>query len=302
MPVSGTPAPNNKRKKPSKIITDFSNISQHDQQDEEAEAAELDLGTKIKTPKDVMLEELSLMKNKGSKMFKMRQQRVEKFIVSDVNLLNLQNLAPSLGCEKTTPPEPAPKPEPPQVEEVNAEEEKEKRRLEYVKTYVSPWERAMKGDEELKETMNLKMPGPQVHKDLPKYKSFNRTALGVRSGELNRYSTGAHGVGTGKPYRPKEEQRGWGPIRRTRVALAGAAYDVGMRALLVDRPLLELTERTHEASDGRSRLRTSDEWVLSVWQVKRFWDAWCGRLSRHTMGDQGKRHRMDKSRLQAPSK
>uniref|UniRef100_A0A671MU89 Uncharacterized protein n=1 Tax=Sinocyclocheilus anshuiensis TaxID=1608454 RepID=A0A671MU89_9TELE len=42
-------------------------------QDEDAEAAELDLGTKIKTPKDVMLEELSLMKNKGSKMFKMRQ-------------------------------------------------------------------------------------------------------------------------------------------------------------------------------------------------------------------------------------
>ncbi len=32
----------------------------------------------------------------------------------------------------------------------------------------------MKDDEELKETMKLKMPGPQVHKELPKYKSFNR--------------------------------------------------------------------------------------------------------------------------------
>lgn len=49
------------------------------------EAAELDLGTKIKTPKDVMLEELSLLNNKGSKMFKMRQQRVEKFIVTNEN-------------------------------------------------------------------------------------------------------------------------------------------------------------------------------------------------------------------------
>uniref|UniRef100_A0A8C1VA82 Myozenin 1b n=2 Tax=Cyprinus carpio TaxID=7962 RepID=A0A8C1VA82_CYPCA len=176
MPVSETPAPTNKRKKPSKIITDFSNISQHDQQDEDSEAAELDLGTKIKAPKDVMLEELSLMKNKGSKMFKMRQQRVEKYIISDENLLNLQNLAPSLGCEMATSPEPSPKPEPPQ-EEVNAEAEKEKRQLEYVKTYVSPWERAMKDDEELKETMKLKMPGPQVHKELLKYKSFNRTAL-----------------------------------------------------------------------------------------------------------------------------
>lgn len=59
------------------------------------------------------------------------------------------------------------------AEEVNAGAEKEKRR-EYVNTYVSPWEHAMKDDEELKKTMRWKMPGPQVHKDLPKYKSFNR--------------------------------------------------------------------------------------------------------------------------------
>ncbi|TRY89838.1 hypothetical protein DNTS_029419 [Danionella cerebrum] len=176
MPVSGTPAPNNKRKKPSKIITDFSNISQHEQEDENAEASELDLGTKIKAPKDVMLEELSLMKNKGSKMFKMRQQRVEKFIVSDENLLNLQNLVPSLGCEMSIPPEPSPEPEPAH-EEVDVAAEKEKRRREYIKTYVSPWERAMKDNVDLKETMKLKMPGPHVYKDLPKYKSFNRTAL-----------------------------------------------------------------------------------------------------------------------------
>lgn len=48
--------------------------------DSEPEASEFDLGTKIRTPKDIMLEELSLMKNKGSKMFKMRRLRVEKFI------------------------------------------------------------------------------------------------------------------------------------------------------------------------------------------------------------------------------
>lgn len=46
----------------------------------EPEASEFDLGPKISTPKDVMLEELSLLKNKGSKMFRMRQLRVEKFI------------------------------------------------------------------------------------------------------------------------------------------------------------------------------------------------------------------------------
>ncbi|KAM6897750.1 myozenin-1b [Xenentodon cancila] len=172
MPLS-TPAPSNKRKKTNKIITDLSNISQNEIE-LELEATELDLGTKIKTPKDVMLEELSLLKNKGSKMFKMRQQRVEKFIVTNENLLNLENLL--------MPPPVPPKPEMPKEEKeeetVDEEAEKAKRRKEYVRTYVSPWERAMKDNEELKATMKACMPGPIViHPDLPQYKSFNRTAL-----------------------------------------------------------------------------------------------------------------------------
>ncbi|XP_066522530.1 myozenin-1b isoform X2 [Hoplias malabaricus] len=173
MPLSGTPAPPNKRIKTTKIITDFSSVTQHEEV--EAEVTELDLGTKIKSPKEVMLEELSLMKGKGSKMFQMRQQRVDKFIISDENLQNLQTLVPSLGAEVTAPPVPAPKPKPPQ-EEVDPEAEKQKRRREYVKTYVSPWERAMKDDKELQATMKPQMPGPHMHEDLPQYKSFNRTA------------------------------------------------------------------------------------------------------------------------------
>ncbi|XP_076616807.1 myozenin-1b [Chaetodon auriga] len=168
-----TPAPSNKRKA-NKIITDLSNISQNDE-DLDPEASELDLGTKIKTPKDVMLEELSLLNNKGSKMFKMRQQRVEKFVVTNENTQNLQNLLMS-------PPPIPPKPEMPKeevVEEtVDEEALKEKRRAEYVRTYISPWERAMKGNEELTATMKACMPGPiMMHADLPLYKSFNRTAL-----------------------------------------------------------------------------------------------------------------------------
>ena len=38
-----------------------------------------------------MLEELSLMKGKGSKMFKMRQQRVDQFIISDENLVSTRD-------------------------------------------------------------------------------------------------------------------------------------------------------------------------------------------------------------------
>ncbi|XP_045924189.1 myozenin-1b [Micropterus dolomieu] len=169
MPLKTTPAPSNKRKA-NKIITDLSNISQNDD-NSDPEASELDLGTKIKTPKDVMLEELSLLKNKGSKMFKMRQQRVEKFIVTNENTQNLQNLLMS-------PPPIPPKPEVSVEEVLDVEAEKDKMKENYVRTYVSPWEHAMKGNEDLAATMKATMPGPiQTHPELPLYKSFNRTAL-----------------------------------------------------------------------------------------------------------------------------
>lgn len=39
----------------------------------------LDLGKKISVPQDVMMEELNLHSNRGSRMFQERQKRVEKF-------------------------------------------------------------------------------------------------------------------------------------------------------------------------------------------------------------------------------
>ncbi|KAM4629307.1 myozenin-1-like [Polymixia lowei] len=47
----------------------------------------------------------------------------------------------------------------------------------YVKTYMSPWEKAMKGDESLTATLKSTMPGPYIQEDLPKYKCFNRFAV-----------------------------------------------------------------------------------------------------------------------------
>nr|XP_015818394.2 myozenin-1b isoform X1 [Nothobranchius furzeri] len=173
MPLTKS-APSNKRKTASKIITDLSHISQNEDASD-PDAAEFDLGTKIKTPKDVMLEELSLLKNKGSKMFRMRQQRVEKFIVTNENMQNLQNL---LMSPPPVPPKPTMPKEENVEESVNEEAEKTKRRKEYVRTYVSPWERAMHNNEELTATMKPLMPGPiQIHLELPQYKSFNRMAL-----------------------------------------------------------------------------------------------------------------------------
>ncbi|XP_064177076.1 myozenin-1-like [Anguilla rostrata] len=228
MPLSGTPAPN-KRKKSSKIIVDLSQISQDvDQEDADPEVAEFDLGTKIKVPKDLMLEELSLLKNKGSKMFKMRQQRVERFIYENnpelftESMENLHNLAPSLGGQEKNGTADGGQTNGGQTnadghiqnngsalesetqgedesgkragengqeggqdgvdgEGSAAEKEKEleekKKKAEYMRTYISPWERAMKGDEELTATMKVQMPGPHVHQDPPSFKSFNRMAV-----------------------------------------------------------------------------------------------------------------------------
>ncbi|MEQ2243011.1 hypothetical protein ILYODFUR_002661 [Ilyodon furcidens] len=230
MPL-GTPAPLNKRKKPSKIITDLSHISQ-DEFELEPEASEFDLGTKIRTPKEIMLEELSLLKNRGSKMFRMRQQRVEKFIYEnnpDVftsdSMDNFQKFVPSLGGQiggqfinigghyvsketrhlylGATPvgggaPVPPPKPGSKWAGagggDLSGDDKGSKgegtsewsssrgkggksKTLAVVKTYVSPWEKAMKGDENLLATLKPEMPGPIDRKHLPKYKSFNRMAI-----------------------------------------------------------------------------------------------------------------------------
>ncbi|CAF97058.1 unnamed protein product, partial [Tetraodon nigroviridis] len=170
MPV-GTPAPLNKRKKAPKIITDLAHVTQ-DEYESEPDASEFDLGKKIKTPKEIMLEELSLMKNRGSKMFKMRQQRVEKFIYENnpdlftsESMDNLQKFVPSLGGQMGG-----------QMINVGGRSDG-KTKYPQAKTYVSPWEKAMKGDKELIATLKTSMPGPLSKKDIPKWKSFNRCAM-----------------------------------------------------------------------------------------------------------------------------
>ncbi|KAM8923785.1 myozenin-1 [Pelodytes ibericus] len=99
MPLSGTPAPN-KRKKSTKIIMEINPSTDEERHD----ISRLNLGKKISVPRDIMLEELSLLSNKGSKMFKLRQKRVEKFIYennpdvfSDDSVDHFQKFIPSVG-------------------------------------------------------------------------------------------------------------------------------------------------------------------------------------------------------------
>uniref|UniRef100_A0A3Q2V3T7 Uncharacterized protein n=1 Tax=Haplochromis burtoni TaxID=8153 RepID=A0A3Q2V3T7_HAPBU len=51
----------------------------------------LNLGKKISVPKDVMMEELNLLSNRGSRMFQERQKRAERFTVeSAANTSNVR--------------------------------------------------------------------------------------------------------------------------------------------------------------------------------------------------------------------
>ncbi|KAL7876051.1 hypothetical protein AOLI_G00110140 [Acnodon oligacanthus] len=49
-----------------------------------ADESEVDVGRKVNAPKEIMLEELSLASNRGSRLFKMRQKRSEKYTFENI--------------------------------------------------------------------------------------------------------------------------------------------------------------------------------------------------------------------------
>ncbi|CAL8263950.1 unnamed protein product [Lota lota] len=72
----------------------------------EVRGGELNLGQKSSVPIDVMLEELQLPSNRGSRMFQERQKRVEQFTLENtVNGSNTGNFG------KVLPPQPIPEPQ-----------------------------------------------------------------------------------------------------------------------------------------------------------------------------------------------
>ncbi|XP_063074478.1 myozenin-2b isoform X2 [Engraulis encrasicolus] len=155
----------------------------------------MDLGKKLCTPKDIMLEELSLSTNRGSRLFKMRQRRSEKYTFesiqneantalneSDVPVETVEGSESQGDASKTPPNTPdrnAPNPEgiapgyagplkdvPPEKFNATA----------MPKSYHSPWEQAIINDPALAETLNLKMPAPEPKQEAPDFRSFNRVA------------------------------------------------------------------------------------------------------------------------------
>ncbi|EHB17483.1 Myozenin-1 [Heterocephalus glaber] len=217
MPLSGTPAPSKKRKS-SKLIMELTGGGQES----------LNLGKKISVPRDVMLEELSLLTNRGSKMFKLRQMRVEKFIYenhpdvfSDSSMDHFQKFLPTVGGQLGTaglgfsyskgsgggqaegtgsagqygsdqhhhqgsgsgaggvggPGGQAGRGGAAGTAGVGNQAGGEGKHVSVFKTYISPWERAMGVDSQQKVELGIDLLAYGAKAELPKYKSFNRTAM-----------------------------------------------------------------------------------------------------------------------------
>ncbi|XP_060766728.1 myozenin-2 [Neoarius graeffei] len=167
------------------------NMSKHWQQQaralsREARGEGLNLGKKVSIPKDVMIEELNLTSNRGSRMFQERQRRVDRFTVE-----NTAN-APAIiydGLEQ--------KQAQSQVRSASQAQEgkenmtypvagysaplkeipREKFNITVIpKSYCSPWREALRGNEELLSSLNPQLPQPDKLQPV-NYRCFNRVAM-----------------------------------------------------------------------------------------------------------------------------
>nr|XP_019936712.1 PREDICTED: myozenin-2-like isoform X2 [Paralichthys olivaceus] len=148
----------------------------------EAKGGGLNLGKKISIPKDVMMEELNLPSNRGSRMFQERQKRVERFTLenSDNMAYNTNNVhldatqiisEPQGGKENqafSIPGYTGPLKEIPH-EKFNT--------TVIPKSYSSPWTEALGTNEELLNALNTQLPQLPQGRQPANYRSFNRSAM-----------------------------------------------------------------------------------------------------------------------------
>ncbi|XP_028272059.1 myozenin-2-like isoform X2 [Parambassis ranga] len=145
----------------------------------------LNLGKKISVPKDVMIEELNLTSNRGSRMFQERQKRAERFTLESVangahnnNNVHFEaipppqtTLEPYAGKENQAFPIPGysgPLKEVPH-EKFNT--------TVIPKSYCSPWSEALGQKEELLNTLNTQLPQAPQGSQPTSYRCFNRSPM-----------------------------------------------------------------------------------------------------------------------------
>nr|XP_033478895.1 myozenin-2b isoform X1 [Epinephelus lanceolatus] len=141
----------------------------------------MDLGKKLSTPKDIMLEELSLLSNRGSRLFKMRQRRSEKYTFESIQNEAKALLNNDISTENThtveikvdAPAEGSTENPAVTVTEVTTEKVDASP---MPKSYHSPWDQAILSNPDLAETLKVTMSAPDPRPDLPEYKCFNRVA------------------------------------------------------------------------------------------------------------------------------
>ncbi|MBN3297378.1 MYOZ2 protein, partial [Amia calva] len=168
----------------------------------------LDLGKKISTPQDVMMEELGLLSNKGSRMFHERQKRVDRFTLENirdrpimVNTFQLQSgfETPEGGKENFRSeifiPQPGKEHLHPTLKKTTfkstgspnfiapgyagplKEIPHEKFNVTVIpKSYRSPW-RDAPGQNELLATLNIQLPEPPQKPGATTFRCFNRAPI-----------------------------------------------------------------------------------------------------------------------------
>nr|XP_033793950.1 myozenin-2 [Geotrypetes seraphini] len=157
---------------------------------------DMDFGKKISIPKDIMIEELSVLTNKGSQLFKKRQRRSEKYTFENFSYDSKMHMSHQgtvedgkmkggLEAGQLTPPntpDPRNPPNPDSIapgysgplKEIPCERFNTTAMPKY---YQSPWQEAIANDPELLEAFYAMMPKAEQQALLPDYRSFNRAAI-----------------------------------------------------------------------------------------------------------------------------
>lgn len=143
----------------------------------------LNLGKKISVPRDVMMEELNLPSNRGSRMFQERQRRVEKFTLENATdgALNSSNV----HLEAVPPPQTIPGPQGGKENQAFSipgysgplkEIPHEKFNTTVIpKSYCSPWRAALGDNEEVLNAINAQLPQLPQGLQPANYRCFNRS-------------------------------------------------------------------------------------------------------------------------------
>ncbi|CAN2388914.1 telethonin binding [Pristimantis euphronides] len=164
------------------------------------ESDDIDLGKKISIPKDIMLEELSLLNNRGARLFKMRQRRSDKYTYENfpyemkqqINQNQVNQSGPTVytftdTAQQTAPQTPPNTPDPrspPNPENIapgytsplKGIPPEKFNETAVPKYYMSPWQEAIVNDPDLFEALYPKMYIPGNKAEVPDYRSFNRAA------------------------------------------------------------------------------------------------------------------------------